>query len=152
MIKQLSLLLLIILTIGCDGAIDIAGYLDHPEPPPDDSSGGNPGTWESISIDHISHTFTNYVIGDGDLSLLEGTITNIGDTTITPPYFLGVIFYMDSTFNGICAVPDQIRFINPFPPGESREFTFYGWGICAEYPPYSSFVAGNFGAFQRKYD
>ena len=153
MTKQLSLLLLIILTIGCNN--NITGYNNSSNsiPPTEESSSEWSNTYELISLlDDIEYNFTNYVIGTGDLSLLQGSITNIGDTTIIPPFIIRVTFSVvnsEGTIIGTCSIPDEIKYYDELPPEAVRSFTFYGWGDCNEY---NSFTPTNFSVFKRIWD
>ena len=79
--KILPILLTMILVTGC---FDILGSDDIKE------------------IDHINFTVTSLEVEPNTvfncLMRVRGTIENVGDTTILPPYMIEATFYSDSTF------------------------------------------------------
>ena len=132
MIKQLSLLLLIILTICCDG--NITGPQHY----------GTPVMGYKVDIDHITYTIDGYI---SDLRGIEGTLTNIGDTTITAPFWITGDFFSDTTIsNHICGWPPDNKSDISLPPGESIFFTLVDYdSSCPNFP---SFSVGNFSVYK----
>ena len=136
--KQLLLLLLIILTIGCENTITGYSYNNYQS---STETSNDFSSHEVILIDHIIPTFTNYVIGSTETTALHGYITNVGDTTVTATFTISASFYTDSTFSVLCAQPNTVTFLNSIDPGGSKEFHMFDEGICNDY---GSFVVGNF--------
>ena len=103
--KNTIILIFTLLFIGCDEYNKLIGPADV------------------VEINHVNIDVNLYEIGS-NYWRVSGEITNLGDTVITPLWYIEGIFYTDSTFTTTLG-GDRVRINYALHPGVSTTWNLY---------------------------
>ena len=128
--KNTIILIFTLLFIGCEDLHELIGSPDV------------------VEINNVNFNVNLYKIGPNYLRV-SGEITNMGDTVITPPWYVEGMFYTDSTFTTTLG-GDRERINYALHPGVSTTWNLY---LCAHgvvYSDYPDFAINNLRAYKEQ--
>ena len=128
--KNTIILIFTLLFIGCEDFHELIGPSDV------------------VEINHVNFNVNSYKVGPGYWRV-SGEITNMGDTVITPPWYVEGMFYTDSTFTTTLG-GDRNRINYALHPGTS---TYWSIWLCvggAIYEDYPDFAVNNLRAYKEQ--